>query len=58
MDRENSRVSFGPESSIHTGPINEDLSGGPEVDTDDDEPPSVFHVSDVEEVCLFYKIYA
>ncbi len=52
MERENSRVSFGPESSINTGPINEDLSRGPEVNTDDDEPPSVFHVSDTEEVGL------
>ncbi len=53
MERENSRVSFGPESSINTGPVNEDLSRGPEAESDEDEPPSVFHVSDVEEVCLF-----
>ena len=54
MERENSRVSFGPESSINTGPVNEDLSRGPEAESDEDEPPSVFHVSDVVEVCFIF----
>ncbi len=48
-----SRVSFGgPESSIHSGPIVEELSRDPEVLTDEDEPPAIFHVSDSEEVGL------
>ena len=57
-ERENSRASFGPESSIHTGPVGEDLSHGPADDSDEDKPPSVFNCSDVVEVCFFYKIYA
>ncbi len=52
LERETSRVSFGPESSIHTGPIIEDLSRDLEVNTDEDEPPAIFHVSDTEEVGL------
>ena len=58
MERENSRVSFGPDSSINTGPVVEDLSHGPAEESDEDKPPSIFNVSDVVEVCFFfYKIY-
>ncbi len=52
MERETSRVSFGPESSINTGPVVEDLTRDLEVNTDEDEPPAIFHVSDNEEVGL------
>ena len=52
LERETSRVSFGPESSINTGPVVEDLSRDLEVNTDEDEPPAIFHVSDNEEVGL------
>ncbi len=53
LEHETSRVSFGgPESSVNTGPNVEDLSRDLDVNTDEDTPPAVFHVSDNEEVGL------
>ena len=56
-EHESSRASFGPESSIHTGPVGEDLSHGPVDDSDEDKPPSVFNCSDVVEVRFFFIKY-
>ena len=56
-EHECSGDSFGQESSVHTGPVGEDLSYVPVEDSAEDEPPSVFNCSDVVEVCTLKYIH-